>query len=71
MPIAPIADDLAIDGIDELLKIFVAYDAKKCPEDYNETLSQSPGWSYTIHAADVEWLVGTSPGASAWAAAPA
>jgi uncharacterized protein (TIGR03083 family) len=62
VPIALIPDDLAIDGIDELLKIFVAYDAKKYPEDYAETLGQSPGWSYTIHAADVEWLVGTSPG---------
>lgn len=62
LPIAPIPVDLAIDGIDELLKIFVAYDVKKWPEDYAETLGQSPGWSYTINADGVEWLIGTSPG---------
>jgi len=62
LPVAPIPDDLAIDGIDELLKIFVAYDAKKYPEDYAEVLSASPGWSYTINSAGVEWLIGTSPG---------
>jgi uncharacterized protein (TIGR03083 family) len=61
-PVAPDPDDLAIDGIDELLKVFVAYDAKKCPDDYTEALAESPGRSYTINAADVEWLVGTSPG---------
>lgn len=61
-PVAPIPDDLAIDGIDELLKIFVAYDAKKYPEDYAEALAKSPGRSYTINTASVEWLVGTSPG---------
>ncbi len=61
-PVAPIPDDLAIDGIDELLKIFVAYDVKKCPEDYAEALTESPGRSYTINADGVEWLVGTAPG---------
>jgi uncharacterized protein (TIGR03083 family) len=61
-PIAPIPDDLAIDGIDELLKAFLAYDAKKYPEDYAEALTDSPGRSYTISAAGVEWLVATSPG---------
>jgi uncharacterized protein (TIGR03083 family) len=61
-PIAPVPDDLAIDGIDELLKAFVAHDVKKYPEDYAEALSASPGWSYTINTAGVEWTVGTSPG---------
>jgi uncharacterized protein (TIGR03083 family) len=60
-PIAPIPDDLAIDGIDELLKVFVAYDAQKYPEDYAETLTNSPARSYNITTTGVEWLVGTSP----------
>ena len=42
--------------------MFVAYDVKKCPDDYTEALAESPGRSYTINTADVEWLVGTSPG---------
>jgi uncharacterized protein (TIGR03083 family) len=62
VPVAPVPDDLAIDGIDELLKVFVAYDAKKWPEDYAEALNNSPGRSYNINTAGVEWLVGTSPG---------
>jgi uncharacterized protein (TIGR03083 family) len=61
-PVAPVPDDLAIDGIDELLKVFVAYDVKKWPDDYTEALAESPGRSYTISTAGVEWLVGTSPG---------
>jgi uncharacterized protein (TIGR03083 family) len=61
-PVAPVPDDLAIDGIDELLKAFVAYDAKKWPDDYTEALAESPGRSYTINTAGVEWLAGTAPG---------
>jgi uncharacterized protein (TIGR03083 family) len=61
VPVAPVPDDLAIDGIDELLKVFVAYDAKKCPDDYAEVLADSPARSYTISTDGVEWLVGTSP----------
>src|SRR3984957_16855270 len=60
-PIAPIPDDVAIDGIDELLKVFVAYDAKKWPEDYTEALADSPARSSNITTTDVEWLVGTAP----------
>ena len=62
-PIAPVPDDLAIDGIDELLKAFVAYDAKKWPEDYTEALANKPARSFNISTDGVEWLVGTSPGA--------
>jgi uncharacterized protein (TIGR03083 family) len=61
-PVTTVPDDLAIDGVDELLKTFIAYDAKKYPEDYAEVLDQSPGRSYTISANGVEWLVGTAPG---------
>lgn len=60
-PIAPVPDDLAIDGIDELLKIFVAYDARKYPEDYAEPLANSPARTYNITTTGVEWRVETSP----------
>ena len=61
VPVAPVPDDLAIDGVDELLKVFVAYDTKECPDDYAEVLADSPARTYTISADGVEWLVGTSP----------
>ncbi len=60
-PVAPIPDDLAIDGIDELLKTFVAYDVTKWPEDHATTLTESPGRSYTIKTDGVQWLVETAP----------
>jgi uncharacterized protein (TIGR03083 family) len=62
MPVAAVPADLAVDGVDELLKVFVAYDAKKWPEDFAEALTDSPGRSYNISTDGVEWLVGTSPG---------
>jgi uncharacterized protein (TIGR03083 family) len=60
-PVAPIPDDLAIDGIDELLKTFVAYDVTKWPEDHAKTLTESPGRSYTIKTDGGQWLVETAP----------
>ena len=61
-PVAAIPDDLAVDGIDELLKVFVAYDVEKWGDDYTEVLGGSPGRSYAINTDGVSWLVGTSPG---------
>ena len=42
VPIAPIPDDLAIDGIDELLKVFVAYDCQEVARRLRRDPSQSP-----------------------------
>jgi len=63
--IAPVPDDLAIDGVDELLKVFVAYSFTGWPEDFGEALKDSPGRAYLIRAdatadsASVSWLVKT------------
>jgi uncharacterized protein (TIGR03083 family) len=62
VPVTAVPDDLAIDGVDELLKMFVAYDVDKWPDDYTEVLGESPAWSYAINTDGVQWLVGTSPG---------
>jgi uncharacterized protein (TIGR03083 family) len=61
--IAPIPDDLAVDGIDELLKVFVAYSFSQWPEDFTEVLKNSPGHTYKIQATatnaspSTAWLV--------------
>jgi uncharacterized protein (TIGR03083 family) len=65
-PVAAIPDDLAIDGIDELLKVFVASNMIKWPEDLTEALAGSPGHTYKITtegttADAISWLVETSP----------
>jgi uncharacterized protein (TIGR03083 family) len=67
--IAPVPDDLAADGVDELLKVFVAYSFSKWPEDFSEALQDSPGHAFLIRAeaaATAEspsgsWLVKTGP----------
>jgi hypothetical protein len=68
VPIAPVPHDLAVDGIDELLKVFVAYSVDAWGDYFTEVLAGSPARVYrilTTAAADepgVTWLVRTSPG---------
>ena len=67
VPVAPVPDDLAVDGIDELLKVFVAYAFSRWPEDFTEPLKNSPGHTFLIRTdatADTpsaSWLVKTAP----------
>jgi uncharacterized protein (TIGR03083 family) len=66
-PVAPVPDDLAVDGVDELLKVFVAYAFSKWPEDFTEALKGSPGRTFLIQtdatqdAPSVSWVVRTAP----------
>jgi uncharacterized protein (TIGR03083 family) len=63
--IAPVPDDLAVDGVDELLKVFVAYSFSKWPEDFTDALKESPGRTFLIRAEGAtgspsgSWLVKT------------
>jgi uncharacterized protein (TIGR03083 family) len=61
-PVAPIPDDLAIDGVDELLKAFVAFSVAEWGSYFAEILDGSPGRTYTISAGDAAWRVHTGPG---------
>jgi uncharacterized protein (TIGR03083 family) len=64
---APVPDDLAIDGVDELLKVFLAHSFNRWPEDFTEALQGSPGRTFLIQAdatasgPGVAWLVVTAP----------
>jgi hypothetical protein len=66
--IAPVPDDLAVDGVDELLKVFVGYSVEAWGDYFAEALANSPGRVYQIETtatADtpgVGWVVRTSPG---------
>ena len=66
-PVAAVPADLAVDGVDELLQVFVAYAFSKWPEDFTEALKNSPGHAYLIQTdatadtASVSWLVTTAP----------
>jgi len=54
--LAAIPDDIAIDGIDEVLKTFLVYAAQEWPEDFDGLL---PGTGETalVRAGDAAWLI--------------
>jgi MDMPI C-terminal domain len=60
-PVELIPDDLAIDGTDELLKIFVAYSVAEWGEYFTEILGSSPGRTYAIRTDGASWRVRTAP----------
>jgi uncharacterized protein (TIGR03083 family) len=62
-PVAPIPDDLAIDGVDELLKTFIAFAVREWPEDFAAFLPDTGGYSYAIATDGALWRVRTSPNA--------
>jgi hypothetical protein len=74
--VTPVADDLAADGIDELLKVFVGYGVSEWADLFTDALKDSPGRSFLITARagtdnlDVSWLVSTSPGQLSVAGGP-
>jgi uncharacterized protein (TIGR03083 family) len=70
VPVASIPDDLAIDGVDELLKVFVAYSVSEWGDYFTSALADSPGRSYAINTDGVSWLVGTSPGRFSFGGGP-
>ncbi|WP_084958676.1 maleylpyruvate isomerase family mycothiol-dependent enzyme [Thermoactinospora rubra] len=61
-PVAPIPDDLAADGVDELLKVFVAYGVAEWGDYFADILAASPGRTYTVRADGAAWRVRTGPG---------
>ena len=61
-PVAPVPQDLAIDGIDELLKVFVAYGVAKWGSYFTEILDGAPGRTYAIRTDGSAWRMRTGPG---------
>lgn len=61
-PVAAVPDDLAIDGIDELLKVFVTYNVAEWPDYFADILVKSSGRTCTVHAGRAVWQIRTGPG---------
>jgi uncharacterized protein (TIGR03083 family) len=61
-PVAPVPADLAVDGIDELLKVFVEYSVAEWGRAFADILSGSPGRGYTVRTEGAAWRVRTGPG---------
>ncbi|MEU0936389.1 MULTISPECIES: maleylpyruvate isomerase family mycothiol-dependent enzyme [unclassified Embleya] len=60
--VVPIPDDLAVDGVDELLKIFVAYGVGEWADHFTDLLIDSPGRRYLLRTDGAAWRVRTGPG---------
>ncbi|MCX4829426.1 maleylpyruvate isomerase family mycothiol-dependent enzyme [Streptomyces sp. NBC_01016] len=63
-PISPVPDDLAVDGIDELLKVFTAYAVTEWSDYFREPLAASPGRTYEVRAEaehGATWRIRTGP----------
>jgi uncharacterized protein (TIGR03083 family) len=61
-PVAPVPADLAVDGIDELLTVFVAYSVAAWGEYFTGILAGSPGWTSLVRTEGAAWRVRTGPG---------
>jgi uncharacterized protein (TIGR03083 family) len=61
-PVAPVPDDLAVDGVDELLKVFVTYSVAEWGPYFADILAGSPGRTYAIRTDGAGWRVRTGPG---------
>lgn len=60
--VAPVPADLAVDGVDELLKVFVAYSVAAWGDYFADVLASSPGRTYTVRTDGAAWRVRTGPG---------
>ncbi|HEX6872399.1 MAG TPA: maleylpyruvate isomerase family mycothiol-dependent enzyme [Micromonosporaceae bacterium] len=61
LPHAPVPDDLAHDGIDEILVTFVEFMVHKWAEEFTEVLAPVPGTSVRLETPSAAWLVRLSP----------
>jgi len=61
-PVAPVPDDLAVDGIDELLKVFTAFSVAEWDSYFTDILGGSPGRTYEVRTDGAAWRVRTGPG---------
>ncbi|MGW0817894.1 maleylpyruvate isomerase N-terminal domain-containing protein [Streptomyces viridiviolaceus] len=61
-PVAPVPDDLAVDGIDELLKVFVAHSVAEWGDCFTGVLAGSPGRTFLVRTDAAAWRARTGPG---------
>ncbi|WP_055590937.1 maleylpyruvate isomerase family mycothiol-dependent enzyme [Peterkaempfera griseoplana] len=60
--VGPVPPDLALDGIDEVLKVIAEYSVAEWGDSFAPILGGSPGRTYTVRADHTQWRVRTGPG---------
>jgi uncharacterized protein (TIGR03083 family) len=65
LPVAPIPDDLAVDGVDEVLVIFLGYGSRRWPGAFEADLKGTTGAPVRVATRDGggRWLVRAAPDA--------
>ncbi|MEV7964440.1 maleylpyruvate isomerase family mycothiol-dependent enzyme [Sphaerisporangium sp. NPDC088356] len=61
LPVSPIPPDLAIDGIDEVLKLFVAYQSVRWREDFGALLDTPDKRPVSVSTSHHAWTVTATP----------
>jgi len=59
--VAPIPEDLAVDGVDEVLVAFLEYGVSGWPEEFTETLGSTSGARVRLDAGETAFLVEMAP----------
>jgi uncharacterized protein (TIGR03083 family) len=54
-PIQPVADDLAVDGIDEVLTIFLEYASRRWASDFGDDLATADGRLLVVSTGEMAW----------------
>jgi uncharacterized protein (TIGR03083 family) len=70
-PVTTVPDDLAADGVDELLTRFLAFGTAGWPDAYGPALAEADGSAVLVAAGEHGWLVTMRPPAVAVEPAPA
>jgi uncharacterized protein (TIGR03083 family) len=61
VPSQPVPDELALDGIDEVLRLFLAWPSTKWTEEFEQVLEPKRAGSVGVCAGDKRWLVSWQP----------
>jgi uncharacterized protein (TIGR03083 family) len=58
---APVPDDLAVDGIDEVLTLFLEYGSHRWTEEFGPALKEATGRAVRVATDNESWLVVANP----------
>ena len=70
-PVVPVPPDLAIDGVDELLNVFLAFSVVNWGSYFTDLLSSAPACTYLLRTDEAAWRVDVAPGELSVADVPA
>jgi uncharacterized protein (TIGR03083 family) len=60
-PVTPVPDDLAVDGVDEVLVVFLSYMSHRWPEELGPALKEASGETVRVGTGTRSWSVTAAP----------